>query len=32
MIAVVNASRSRVEAYRRASREATGQVTGFVGR
>ncbi|HEX2326179.1 MAG TPA: ABC transporter ATP-binding protein [Chloroflexota bacterium] len=31
VIAVVNASRSRVEAYRRASREATGQVTGFVG-
>ncbi len=31
VIAVVNAARSRIEAYRRASREATGQVTGFVG-
>jgi ATP-binding cassette subfamily B protein len=31
VIAVVNAARSRIEAYRRASREATGQVTGFIG-
>ena len=31
VIAVVNAARSRIETYRRASREATGQVTGFIG-
>ncbi len=28
---IANAASSRIEAYRRASRQATGQVTGFIG-
>ena len=31
VVAIVNAARGRIEIYRRATREATGRVTGFLG-